>query len=248
MTTLKHPIKTALILAGLLSIGIAACQKVDPSDPNLPLDYALQDIPDIHDVIPIDLLEAIGENHLHFGDNPPSLMKDSLGFARKPSIVLNYIKADPNSNYEIIVGEPKQYTTYFRFYDQHRGVAKYDYKCVHIDTIYGGVFHQYVIEFANVADSVFIMGEKPYFTAYLTQNRHKENNVSTIVDNGSHEYVVLSGEVTETGIKNLYFGLKIKGYDNPISAGIDCLNIDDIVVFYIEFLPFKYWNPNQHYN
>lgn len=232
----------------LAMLGTTSCQKPDVHS-NQPLDYALQVIPDIHEVMPMDFLETMSSlNALHFGDNPPALQIDSLGFVKRDALVKEFIKADSTSEYNLIVGEIKKYTNYFLFHDQHRGVAKYDYKCVNLDTVYGGVSHQYYIEYADVTDSVFIMGNKPFFTAYFTQKRHKESNLPTITDYGSHEYVILSGEVTSTGVKNLYYGLKIKGYDNPADAGYACLNINDIVVFYIDFLPFRYWDPSQHYN
>lgn len=245
-------LKSALCLTALIAtffVFTVSCQKEDDTPATSePLDYALQVIPDIHEVMPADLLEAIGEENLHFGDNPPRLLIDSLGFIKKPAIIQNYIQADTNSVYTLRIGEPKFYTFCFRFTDQHRGIAKYDYKCQYIDTIYGGVMHEYYIEYANVQDSVFIMGDAPYFTAYFHQNRQKESSVPTIVDYGAHEATILTGEVTDTGIKNFYYGMKITGYDNPAGAGIDCLNIGDIVIFYIDFLPFRYWDPSHHYN
>lgn len=237
---------TALVAFALLCS--TSCTKPIDGAQNRPLDYALQVIPDIHEVMPHDLLEAVGVEKLHFGDNPPKLSLDSLGFARKPAVIYDYIKYDSTTSYSLIVGEPKFYTFFFKFSDQHRGIAKYDFKCQYIDSIYGGVDHQYYIEYAHVEDSVFIMGDAPYFTAYFNQNRIKESSISTIVDYGSHEATILTGEVTPTGIKDLYYAMKITGYDNPVDAGDRCLNINDIVIFYIEFLPFRYWDPTQHYN
>lgn len=240
-------------------------QQLDSINAHL-IDYTLQVIPDIHEIIPKDFLNAMDSipkivhnasggydttyiSALYFGDNPPTrIAKDSLGFFKKDAKVSNFIKSNPLSEYNVIVGETKKHTNYFLFSDQHRGVAKYDYKCVHLDTVYGGVSHQYVIEYSSIPDYVYIMGEDPKFTAYFVQDRHKESNLSTIVDYGSHEYVVLSGEVTDTGIKNLYYGIKIKGYDNPADAGQRCLNIDDILIFYFDELPYRYWDPDQHYN
>ena len=248
----RTKLKTALCLSALFAtifVFAASCQKEDDTPAtNQPLDYALQVIPDIHDVIPMDLLEALGEDHLYFGDNPPKLSLDSLGFVKKPAVIYDFIKADSTSEYNLRVGEPKFYTFCFRFSDQHRGIAKYDYKCQYIDTIYGGVYHEYYIEYANVTDSVFIMGDAPYFTAYFHQDRRKESSSSAIVDYGVHEASVLSGKVTETGIKDLYYAMKVVGYDNPVDAGSTCLNINDIVIFYIDFLPFRYWDPTHHYN
>lgn len=238
------PFLTALFASALFFA--TSCNK-NETDQNQPLKYTLQDIPNIQEIIPKDLLEAIGNEHLHFGNNPPKLCFDSTGFVKKNVLVKRFIQHDSSTVYTMADNEIKHYTNYLRFQDQHRGVAKYNYKCVHLDTIYfeGGP-RQYYIEYANRADSVFIMGDGNLFTAYLVQDRHKKSSIPTIVDYGSHEYIVLTGEITNNGIKDLYFGLKIKGYDNPADAGYTCLNINDIVVFYIDFLPLQYWNPSQH--
>ena len=248
MSTRKKYCLSVILVSLFASLALYSCQKDYPITTHEPLDYALQVIPDIHDVTPTDLMEAVGITNLHFGDNPPKLYIDSLGFVRKYAKVWNFIKADSTTQYGMTIGETKLYTNCFHFYDQHRGIAKYDYKCVNLDTIYGGVSHQYYIEYSNVTDSVFIMGEKPYFTAYFTQKRHKESSFPNMTDYGSHEYIILTGEVTSTGIKDFYYGLKVKAYDNPADAGYSCLNINDIVVYYIDFLPFRYWDPSQHYN
>ncbi len=228
------------------------------------LDYALQVIPEIHKVMPLDLLyymdsipkavsnpdgsnDTIIISALHFGDNPPLLFKDTLGVSGSPITALEHIKSDPFSSHSITVNEPTPYTDYFHFYDQHRGVVKYDYKKVYLDQSAGNM-HNYYIEYANVTDSVFVMGEAPYFTVYLTQRRHKESSIPTIVDYGSYEYLIISGEVTSTGFKDLYYGMKIKKYENPADAGIQCFNIDDIIIYHIDFLPFTYWDPSIHYN
>jgi hypothetical protein len=116
-----------------------------------------------------------------------------------------------------------------------------------MDITYGDI-HQYYIEYANV-DQVFIMGEYPYFTIYFTQKRIKENSADPNNDSdyGSNEYVVISGELTSTGIKDYYFGMKIKQYDLPGFEG-NGYNVNDIDLVHIDFLPFTYWDPSEHFN
>lgn len=233
------------------------------------VDYALQVIPDIHveladaidllnimDTIPVETT-VNGQNitsyksALHFGDNPPNLFKvednKNLGFAGTPIVRLLYLPSDPNYEWTMTTGQPMPYTEYLRITDQHRGVAKLDYKRVYMDITYGDI-HQYYIEYANV-DQVFIMGEYPYFTIYFTQKRIKENSADPNNDSdyGSNEYVVISGELTSTGIKDYYFGMKIKQYDLPGFEG-NGYNVNDIDLVHIDFLPFTYWDPSEHFN
>lgn len=233
------------------------------------VDYALQVIPDIHveladaidllnimDTIPVETT-VNGQNitsyksALHFGDNPPNLFKvednKNIGFAGTPIVRLLYLPSDPNYEWTMTTGQPMPYTEYLRITDQHRGVAKLDYKRVYMDITYGDI-HQYYIEYANV-DQVFIMGEYPYFTIYFTQKRIKENSADPNNDSdyGSNEYVVISGELTSTGIKDYYFGMKIKQYDLPGFEG-NGYNVNDIDLVHIDFLPFTYWDPSEHFN
>ena len=196
---------------------------------------------------------------LHFGDNPPDLFKlennNILGFAGTPIVRLKYVPSDPfypDSLHPLTMttGQPMPYKEYLRITDQHRGVAKLDYKRVYMDITYGDN-HQYYIEYANVNgdEEVFIMGEDPYFTIYFTQKRIKENSVdpNNESDYGSKEYVVISGEMTPTGIKDYYFGMMILGFDRPGYWG-QGYNIDDIDLVHIDFLPFTDWDPSQHFN
>ena len=260
-----------------------SCQKhEDPTAEQLAeadlVDYALQVIPDIHEVlanandllnvmdtIPQVVTDANGNvihnshggdsiiyiSALHFGDNPPDLFKlvDSvnLGYSGSPIVRLKYLPSDPNYEWTMTTGQPMPYIEYLLVKDQHRGVAKLNYKRVYMDVTYGDL-HQYYIEYADV-DEVFIMGEYPYFTIYFTQKRIKENSAdpNNESDYGSNEYVVISGEITSTGIKDYYFGMKIKQYDLPGFYG-NGYNENDIDLIHIDFLPFTSWDPSEHYN
>ena len=278
MKTHMHRLrKKALAFTAIAACSLfytTSCQKYEePTAEQLEdaelVDYALQVIPDIHveladaidllnimDTIPVETT-VNGQNitsyksALHFGDNPPNLFKvednKNLGFAGTPIVRLLYLPSDPNYEWTMTTGQPMPYTEYLRITDQHRGVAKLDYKRVYMDITYGDI-HQYYIEYANV-DQVFIMGEYPYFTIYFTQKRIKENSADPNNDSdyGSNEYVVISGELTSTGIKDYYFGMKIKQYDLPGFEG-NGYNVNDIDLVHIDFLPFTYWDPSEHFN
>lgn len=278
MKTHMHRLrKKALAFTAIAACSLfytTSCQKYkEPTAEQLEdaelVDYALQVIPDIHveladaidllnimDTIPVETT-VNGQNitsyksALHFGDNPPNLFKvednKNIGFAGTPIVRLLYLPSDPNYEWTMTTGQPMPYTEYLRITDQHRGVAKLDYKRVYMDITYGDI-HQYYIEYANV-DQVFIMGEYPYFTIYFTQKRIKENSADPNNDSdyGSNEYVVISGELTSTGIKDYYFGMKIKQYDLPGFEG-NGYNVNDIDLVHIDFLPFTYWDPSEHFN
>lgn len=256
---------------------VASCQKhedLNPTPEELDtinahsIDYALQVIPDIHEVIPMDLIEAMNAVHdtingtptvvcaLHFGDNPPSLVfkqNDSLlGFMKDVFIVKEYLPIDPSCGYRYICypGKPQLSTNCFRFHDQHRGIAQVDYKYNYIKPEQEGP-NNYAYELSIVSDSVFIMGEGNNFTVYYSQKRSFEASPNN--DNPNYmypsEYVILSGTVTNGGISNLYFGTKIKNYDNPdpIVIGERFQNVNDILITHKEFVPFQYWDPNQSF-
>lgn len=241
----KKLIFSSLIIFSLFfAIG---CQKPSPEpNTNAPLDYALQVIPDIHKVMPIDLVMAMDSmNALHFGDNPPKLYLDSVkGFRKKDTEIIYYLPSDTTIVFDVSVGDIKHYSDCFRFYDQHKGVADLDYRCEYTDN---GP-NDFMFEVSSATDSVFIMGENGFFTAYYKQIRHKKKSAmySAVVDYGSHEAVILSGKVTSNGIQNLFYGIKILGYDDPSDAGDLCLNIGDIVIYYQNFSPFEEWDPEQY--
>lgn len=235
------------------------------------LDYAIQSIPSIDTVMPADLVSIMGP-HLHFGDNPPVLYQmnvDSVvGFYAKNPTLLDYYAVDSTAVFSswCFVVDPatgnnslpavKDYWDFFLFHDQHRGIAKVDYKCLYMDETYvigGENINIRVFDKANSSDSVFIMGNSTEFTAYYHQFRERvvsipENSPIPVPQNypnpGSHEAVILTGTITETGVKDVYYGIKFLAYDNPSGAGISFSNIGDIIVFHYDFIPFAYWNPN----
>lgn len=235
------------------------------------LDYPIQSIPSIDAVMPADLIAVMG-SHLHFGDNPPVLYRmnvDSVvGFYAKNPTLLDYYAVDSSAAFcsWCFVVDPvtgtnslpavKDYWDFFRFHDQHRGIAQVDYKCLYMDETYnisGEEINIRVFDRACTTDSVFIMGSGSEFTAYFPQFRDRvisipENSPIPVPQNypnpGSHEAMIMSGRITDTGVRDVYFAIKFLAYDNPGGAGYSFANIGDIIVFHYDFIPFAYWNPN----
>lgn len=161
------------------------------------LDYALQVIPPIDSVIPIELIKAMGP-YLHFGDNPPTLYKmrndTILGFYAQHPILLDYYAVDstadvcswcfvvdPNTGHNQLP-KPRDNWDYFLFHDQHRGIAQFNYKCLYYEQsfVIGDenidikILDTATIDVKNTFDDVYIMGNSSgYFTAYYRQFRDR---------------------------------------------------------------------------
>lgn len=233
-----------------------SCQKEDHVEP---LDYSVQVIPDIANIFKdhYDLITAMNDfDQLHFGDNPPKLYtidttdgrKDTLGFCSSHLELKKYIKSDPTTAFPaptIIF-----YTYQFLIKEQHKGISSMHFRSPKLDE--GPENH--FIETATCHDSVFIMGEKPYFTAYYFQDIQTDKVIygNVFPDPKPKQAVILSGKVTEEGIEDFYIGIKISGYANlaagGFTPGFSGLNIGDIEVYYKDFMPFTYWTPDQTNN
>lgn len=174
------------------------------------LDYALQVIPSIDEVMPADLIAAMGP-YLHFGDNPPRI---DTCFSISDYLFLDtLIKKDPNEEYGFAEYPKKisfQYNT-FLFERQHRCIAEAHYyeRCNWLDLFY---------YYANVSDSIFIMGHDDYFTAYFHQTWKAWVTPGIGVDHLGNvtrrESVILSGKVGIEGIEDLHWGMRVESY-NP---------------------------------
>lgn len=167
-----------LIVICLASLCFASCQKQDgptgigPNTPNLPFDYIVQSIPDIGTYMPRDLLLAM-QDHLHFGDNPPRIdtcfHTDSIRLDR-------YIKADPSTPFYLI---PQTFAYPFfswGFNGQHQCVID---RFRHDEPIVNDDSYQ-IFATSNGTDSIFIIGEDPYFTVYYKINHTLKTWASNI--------------------------------------------------------------------
>lgn len=230
-----------------------SCQKENNVEP---LDYSLQVIPDIATVFKdhYDLITSMNDlNQLHFGDNPPNLYavdttngrQDTLGFCSNHLELKTFIKSDPTSTFPaptVIF-----YNYQFLIEDQHRGISSMYFRSPKLNEGPDNHF----IETALCRDSVFIMGEKPFFTAYCFQNIQTDKVINgyAFPDPKPKQVVILSGKVTDKGIEDFYVGIKISDYANleagGFTPGFSGLNIGDIVIYHKSLMPFTYWDPNQ---
>ena len=245
-----------IIILSLLFLAVVSCQKKEDVEP---LDYSVQVIPDIATVLHdhYDLISTMNElGQLHFGDTPPQLSKliadttgqqqdTLLGFCGDHLKSEKYIPSDPNNPYTqgMFVNISKNQ---FLFFDQHKGISSLYFRSPKLDS--GPDMH--FIEKATCHDSIFIMGTDSLFTAYYFQDLKRDivNMPNSNPDLIVKQAVILSGKVTDNGIKDLYFGIKVYGYSNTLNftPGTSGFNIGDIVVYYKDFMPFTYWDPNQY--
>lgn len=218
--------KFKILTLFVIALSVFSCKPENTDDQ--PLDYTIQVIPDIAEILSghEDLISVMDERgKLHFGDQPPTLSSfhhsqmDNWGFV--PSVPEHQDPHMPNG------GE-----WYFRFDDQHRGIAKGDYKSIRPSSIP----NQSLVYYAH-SDQVYIMGDGSLFTAYFIVKQELEN----VENAGTLQAVILSGEVQADGIHDCCLALKIVEYDNPPLPLYS--HINDIFLYRKDFMPFLDWQP-----
>lgn len=216
---MKPPITILLALALFCA---TSCEKDTIPGQPMPLDYTLQTIPSIDEVMPADLLAAMGP-YLHFGDNPPSIetcfFADSLRLTR----FLHNIDIDPASTYTMVDSQYFKNRFSYQFCGQHRGVIDtFRYERAFGDIAYG--LGYFLFENATVTDSVFIMGNNNDFTIYFKQSCKRRMEPDESLSNYISDYdieriekIIMTGSVTSEGISNFRMGMRVESYsyDSP---------------------------------
>lgn len=197
------------ILLAMVLFCATSCEKdTDPEQP-MPLDYTIQTIPSIDEVMPHDLIAAMGP-YLHFGDNPPRIDKC---FSALDFIVLDtLIRFDSTEGYHF-EQQPQSFAypkNTFLFENQHRCIVEKHYyeRCN---------FQDYFYYYANSADSIFVMGHDSYFTAYFKQTWkawvHPDLPGLNHLKNVTRcESIILCGETCDAGVKDFHLGMCVESY------------------------------------
>ena len=209
----KHLYRTVLFLCGTLLLG--SCLKNDPEH-NPTVYYAYQEIPNINEFMPQRLLYAFGNEHLHFGDEPPKIE----GCYVADDVWVTYVEKVPSSPWLQPANNAIPNPQYFKFYEQHKGIAKmkfqspkghvgqYDYFLEQSstddthsfmsantswfvdDTISPIYFKEGKLESRDF-NTVYIMGQDPYFTVFFYEIRDIKSKGSPL------NAVIFSGKIDE---------------------------------------------------
>lgn len=239
------------ILLAMVLFCATSCEK--DTDPKQPLDYTIQTIPSIDEVMPHDLIAAMGP-YLHFGDNPPRLdtcfFADSLRLTR----FLHNIDIDPTSTYTMVDSQYFKNRFSYGFIGQHRGVIDtFQYERAFGDIAYG--LGYYLFENATVTDSIFIMGNGNKFTLYLKQSCKRRMEPDESLSNYISDYsieriekIIMSGIVTDEGIKDFHMGMRIEDYSyrSPRIGELNYLPQRHDIFLYDYPSIMRYCDPNQN--
>ncbi|MBQ8959002.1 MAG: hypothetical protein IJ057_11000 [Bacteroidales bacterium] len=211
----KRTIRTVLLLSGLMLL--ASCLKDDP-DNNGTVYYGYQWIPNINEFMPQNLLQAMGQSNLYYGDEPPKLEGSYVA----DDIMLTDVILAPGSHYHQ-APTPIPANQYFNFFEQHKGIAKLEFKYPKGDPNEYGYYlersepdstYKYVMvnpeHFVNDSiapvyfndgnyqkedfNTVYIVGHDPYFTAYYYEIRDISSNFQPL------NAVILSGKLDKETI------------------------------------------------
>ena len=189
----KHLFRSLVLICGLTLFSSCMKMKDDPKN-NETVYYAYQQIPNINEFMPQTLLNAFSD-YLYYGDEPPkiegSYIADNIW-------ITDAILAQGSPWMAPITSIPTP--QYFEFYDQHKGIAKLNFKYPKgtptdytyfversdpdstyavvtanpgffiDDTIAPSYFKEGNYQKENF-NTVYIMGHDPYFTIYYYEIR-----------------------------------------------------------------------------
>ncbi|MBP5573125.1 MAG: hypothetical protein J6X40_03055 [Bacteroidales bacterium] len=181
---------------------LTACQEHDGIDFDF---FEPPKLDSILGVVPEDLVEAFGEEHFHFGPNPPTL--EELSFKVDG---LKYVKAlryvfgpDGTPMPSQAAMPPMDMTRYFHhFYNAGKGFSGHRLKTIDPSNN----------QFLRENDSVFVIGNGNQFTAYYIdsiQEYSSGNPVNAVIVSGT---IVWENDTVFKGIKNYRIGKKILRY------------------------------------
>ena len=189
----KHIFRIILFVGCVMLLG--SCLKNDPKN-NPTIYYAYQQIPNINEFMPQRLLYALGNEHLHFGDEPPKIE----GVFIADDVWVTEVDTVPSSAWMQPANNSIPNAQYFEFYEQHKGIAKmrfispkgtvgqYDYfleqsstemtdstmrrnKDAFVDDTISPIYFKEGKLQSEDFRTVYIMGEDPYFTVYYYEVR-----------------------------------------------------------------------------
>lgn len=111
----------------LLIFALAGCLTSCLKDENATVLYSSQEIPDINYFMPSSLLNLMGNENLHFGDEPPRIS----GTFYADSLVVQRVKyADTTMNIHSVIEGNQLSNSYLNIFEQHKGIIKCEYTAI----------------------------------------------------------------------------------------------------------------------
>lgn len=162
-----------------------------------------QDIPFITNYLPEDLWNMFGEENVHFGDQPPVVDMEFMS-------VHKYVAVAVDAPNHPQVGETSPVKYYHKFCQQYHQIASYysmnseDPNC-------------------KLITPVYMTGSGNDFTVYYFETLQTEGL--------PEQAVVMSGTVTDGGIKNFLYGYQIVKYNDSIYDENLVYPVNSIFVF-----------------
>ena len=161
-----------------------------------------QEVPFITDYLPEDLLELFGEEHVHFGDQPPVV---DLEFKSQHEFVATSLQPP----FAPQIGGLSPITYYHKIRQQYLQIA--DYISMNSEETH-----------CRLISPVYLTGNDNDFTVYYYETPQTE---------GSPEHAVLmSGTLTPSGIKNFRYGYKIMRYNDSVVSPL-AYPVNSIFIF-----------------
>ena len=147
-----------------------------------------QEIPFITEYLPPDLLELFGEEHVYFGDQPPVVDMEFKS-------IHEYVGTNLVPPYAPQSGQLSPVVHYHKLQHQFQQIT--EYVCMSSGETQ-----------CKLISPVYMTGRDSCFTAYFHETTSTE---------GTPEHaVLLSGKLTDVGIKDLRYGYKILKYNDSI--------------------------------
>lgn len=147
-----------------------------------------QEIPFITDCLPADLLDLFGEEYVYFGDQPPVVDMEFKSLHE-------YVATNLEPPFAPQSGQLSPVLHYHKF--RHQYLQLLDYVSMSSEETY-----------CRVISPVYMTGRDTCFTVYFHETTNTE---------GSPEHaVVMSGTLTDEGIKDFRYGYKILKYNDSV--------------------------------
>lgn len=147
-----------------------------------------QDIPFITEYLPEDLLSMFGEENVHFGDQPPIVDMEFKSMHE-------YVATNLQPPFAPQPGQLTPIVHYHKINQQYLQIA--DYISMTSEETY-----------CKVATPVYLTGHDKDFTVYYHE--------APQTDGHPEHAVLLSGTLTDGGVRNLLYGYKILKYNDSI--------------------------------